>query len=395
MTADHSRLLPPSGANSWAYCSGSAIIAATVPNDETEASRKGQAEHWVGAQVLRAFKGEIEGPLTCDGYVGQVCPENGFLITPGMAEGAQVYVDEVLQVCQQHGGLRALLVEHRVHAPQIHEDNWGTSDTILPLLEKGLVYMWDAKFGHRDNRAKENYQLIDYMAGVVNELNLNGYDEQQITVVFRIVQPYCYNSDGPVNEWCCRLSDLRAYWNILQRQAAAITSGDTTFTTGEHCRDCNAVGRCSAARKASYRMFDYVNQPYAIDAMTGPELATEREALASALTVAKARLEAIDDDLVHRISQGEAGTGLVLEVGQGRQVWAVPVPQTLALAKQFGVDANKPGTLTPTQTTALVPKEMRAAFKAMLLKFTSRPSGKTKLVPASESSVAGAFRNTN
>ena len=389
--SDHAPLLPPSGAPQWGNCSGSAIAQASVPDVETEANRIGTATHWAAAVALEVWKHPVtDGASVWTDCVGKAAP-NGVVIDRDMADGAQVYVDDVLAVAQKHGGLRALMIEHKVHAPQIHAENWGTLDCAMWLPDDGLLYIWDAKFGHRNNRARENLQLINYAAGLVNELQIDGHAEQHITVVFRIVQPFSYHGDGPVNEWRCLLSDLRPYWNQLHAAATEVYA-NPTMSSGVWCRDCPAVGRCATARAAGYNLIDYTSQPYDIDTMTGAELATERAILTTGLAAVRARLDAIEADLHHRIAGGAADTGLVIQSTRGRVKWSIPTAQAVAFGVAFGVDISKPGAMTPTQAEKAAPTELRPAFKEALAAVTERPAGGTKLVDASESSVGAAFK---
>ena len=383
-------ILAPSSADQWVHCSGSVMANASAPSRETEASRKGTATHWVVSEVLTAWKTPNASVQTCDAMVGKTAP-NGYVVTPSMATGAQVMVDDVLQVCQIHGALQSMLVEHRVHMPSVHPENWGTLDCAIPLLDKGLIFIWDYKNGHRQHYAKDKYQLINYVAGLVNELKIDGDRDQQVTVVMRIVQPFCYKADGPVDEWVVKLSDLRAHFNKLHAAAhEALTA--PTFTSGLHCRDCAAVHRCSTAKRYMYSLIDYVNEPYDIVSMNALELATERDVLTDGRAVLSARLDAIEDDLKYRVSQGDTTSGLVLQAAQGRLDWCVPVAQVTMFAKQFGVDVSKPAVLTPTQAKAAAPKEIRAGFEQALKSITHRPSGGLKLTNADDTIGARAFK---
>lgn len=382
-------VLAPSSAPQWGNCSGSVAAQANAPNLETEDSRRGTAVHHLGAIVLTNIKlgGSPHMPYE---YVGHGAP-NGVVIDDEMAEGANVYVDDVFAVALQYSALHRLLVEHRVHMPQIHEQNWGTLDCALPLLEHNLIYIWDYKNGHRENRAKHNLQLIDYVAGLITELGIDGVQDQSIRIVFRIVQPFCYKADGPIDEWSCMLSDLRPYFNQLRAMAhEALTN--PKLSTGAWCRDCKAVKSCSAARRANYNFIDYANEPYEMDSMSGADLATERLILKGGLAVAKARLEAIDDDLKARIADGAVDTGLALQTSRGNLDWSIPPDQAIALAGQFGTDIAKLAAKTPTQAKAAVPRDLRAQFAQVLATVTRRESGGLKLVEAGDTIGARAFK---
>jgi hypothetical protein len=301
-----------------------------------------------------------------------------------------VIVADVLSVAQEHGALQSIMIEHRVHMPQIHPDNWGTLDACIWFAEGGVLYVWDYKHGHRETRAESNWQLIDYTAGLVNELGINGLADQHTQVRIRIVQPFCYSAPNDIDEWSVMLSDLRPYFNQLHAKAhEAMTA--PTMTSGKHCRDCPAVGTCAVSRKGRYAYIDYVNEPYEMDVMDDASLAVERGILQDGLAAAKARLEAIDDELAHRIGNGSTGSGLSLETKPGRLKWLVPIPQAIALAAQFGVDASVPAVLTPTQTRDKLPAALRPAFKVATENMTGKPAGSLKLINAGDTIAARAF----
>lgn len=389
MSGQHATLAP-SSAPQWGNCSGSMLANMNAPDLDSEESLKGEAVHWVGEDCLRKWKDPDGGAHSCFEWVGSKAP-NGVVIDEEMAEGAQVFVDDVLSVAQEHGALRNMLIEHRVAMPQIHALNWGTLDCCIPVMDKGLIYLWDYKNGHRENRAKGNLQLINYTAGMINDLNIDGKADQHIRVILRIVQPFCYKTQGPVDEWSFMLSDLRPYFNQLHAKAhEAMTN--PTMSTGEWCRDCAAIRTCSAARRANYNLIDYVNEPYEMDAMDGATLAVERKILMCGLVSAKARLEAIEDDLHHRITGGAIDTGLALQSKSGNLAWSIPPEQAIALASQFQGDIAKNAVLTPTQAKSRVPSELRGQFEQVLKTVTRRPSGGLKLIDADDTIGARAFK---
>lgn len=371
-----------------------------MPDSEDAQTREGTAAHWVMAEMLNALKNPYAGqnePLCCASFIGEQAP-NGVLIDGKMAEGAQVIVDDIVETVlalskKTHRDLWPdLLVEHRVNMPRIHEANWGTLDVALYVPDIRYLFIWDYKHGHRECRAGGNWQLTDYIAGLVEKYQISGQLDIHTTVVAKIVQPFCYQARSDVNTWTVNLSHLRGAFNILQAKAAEALSPEPTLSTGKHCRDCKAVGKCAAARRMGYNYIDMVGEPYAMDRMDGADLTAERLILQEGLTVAKARLEAIEDELQHRIGQGDTSSGLSLETSAGRLKWTVPVAQAVALAQQFGVDASSPGVLTPTQTKAKAPKEIRPYLEQVMSGVTERPAGALKLIDAADSMGARAFK---
>ena len=380
--------LAPSSAPQWGRCSGSMLAQADIPNPDTEQTREGTAAHWVMAEVLEAAKRGEDTHAAA--FIGKTAP-NGVIIDDKMAEGAQVMCDDVLSVCERLNCLDRLLIEYRVSMQRIHPQNWGTLDAAVYLPERRTLFIWDYKHGHRDCQPKDNLQLVDYMAGLVEKYEIDGATDQITTFVARIVQPFCYYADGPVKEWSAKLSDLRAHWNILADKAAEAFS-NPKLTTGSHCRDCRAVGKCAATRKARYNFIELVNEPYEMDAMSGPDLRIERQILQDGVAVAKARLEAIEDELQHRVTQGDTTTGLTVQSKPGRLEWSCEPAKARALCAQFGVDISKDVVLTPTQSKSAAPKEVRPLLEQVMADYTRRPAGSLKLVEAENSIGARAFK---
>lgn len=381
--------LAPSSAEQWGHCAGSVRAQVPFPDLASEQSREGTAAHWVVSEALQAFK--TGGETSCSAYEGRQDPD-GTVIDEKMVEGAQIMVDSVLATCRRWGLRGDLRVEQRVRMPMIHPNaNWGTLDASLYVPEHNALYIWDYKHGHRDCSAENNLQMANYLAGLVDLYQIDGILDQQITVVARIVQPFSYHAAGPVKDWLFKLSDLRPVWNNLQAKAYEALSDSPRLTTGRWCRDCKAVGVCSAARTAGYSFVDVVNAPYEMDAMRGSDLAVERSILQDGLAVAKARLEAIEDELTHRLQKGETDSQLALETSRGREQWTIPPKQVLMLCGQLGIDASKEATKTPRQTRDAAPKEVKPMLEAVMASVTRRPAGKIKLVPASGSKAARAF----
>lgn len=379
--------LPPSGAPAWGICSGSIMANMGAPDIETPQKREGTAGHWVFSESLLTYTTPGASPVPCAQFVGKIAP-NGVVIDQRMADGAEQIVRDILRVANEFGALQSVLNEHIVHMPHIHQDNWGTLDCAIPLQQMNRVYLWDYKAGHRECNARGNLQLVDYSEGLAAEIPWINHDTQ---FHFRIVQPFSHKATGVIDEWVVTGAELAPLLRQLRARANEAYA-NPTMTAGKHCRDCHAIGRCSTAKRAGYSLFDYVNEPYAIDTMSGADLAVERILLQDGFALIKARLQAIDDDLEHRISNGAKDTGLSLGSKPGAPQWIVPVEQAIAFAAQFNTDISKPGTMTPTQAKSAVPSEMRLMFEQVLSTVTQRAAGSLKLIPAGDTVAARAFK---
>ena len=389
--SDHA-YLAPSSAPIWGFCSGSVTAQMSAGNPDSQESRNGTAAHWVGSECLKAWQAEaLDGP-TCDEWLGRVDPD-GTVIDDKMVEGAQIYVNEVLRTAQGHAMIGDLWIEQRVGMSTIHPENWGTLDACLPVLNENVIYLWDYKHGHREVDALGNLQMIDYLVGVMEKLGIDGHQEQRVDFVIRIVQPFAYSAKGAVTEWRGKLSELRAYVNQLISKAQEAFE-NPLFTGGAHCRDCTALGKCSTGRRWLYAWADYVNEPYSIDDMSAYDLAAERKLLKGMITVAKARLDAVEEDLTYRVKQGKGeDANLALATTEGRLTWIkeIPVDQIIAVCKQFDVDGQKDAAITPTQAIAKCNSETRDIFKEVLKTFAKRPVG-LALIPVEESITSLAFK---
>jgi hypothetical protein len=369
----------PSAAPIWGECSGAVAELNNELNVESAASRDGTAAHWVGSELLKIFKAFGDRP-PARSFIGNTCPENGVIIDEKMAEGAETYALEVIDYVQRFPG-GELLIEHPVHAPQIHEQCGGTLDCAYRL--PGRLVLFDYKHGFGAVAAR-SLQLVCYVAGLINYYQIDGQQDQQIEADLRIVQPFCYHNDGVTQQWSGMLSDLRGDINKLHH-AAHFADQRPVLSSGSHCRYCPALWRCKAARTGLANMFTHVESPPDMDRMDGESLAVERAALEAALKLGKARLEAVEDVLTERVKRGDADVPLSLSSVPGRLKWTADYDDVMGLGVMCGVDLRKKELITPTQAVALIKDE------DVIASMSARPHS-LKLVDKSNSLGAKAFK---
>ena len=403
MSGQHAPLAP-SSAPQWGNCSASIPLGYQIPDVEHPRTRGGTASHWVAADALEKYRDEALAVAVCSDYVGTTAP-NGVVIDDEMAEGAQIFVDHCLSIVQRHGHTSRMLIEHRVKMPTIHPQNWGTLD--FSLVEFGeewvdhgtphasrakivTIHLSDYKFGHREVKARGNLQMIDYLEGLIEEYEIDGYEDQRVRFVISIVHPFAYHADGPVDTWEGTLAELRAYFNQLHQKAHEVFT-NPQCTTGPWCRDCKAIVRCEAARQADYSLIDYIDRPMALDNMTSSELGTEYLMLERGAETLNARREALQEQIRYKVSQGDTGSGLSLAGSFGRLGWKAPAAVVVSLCRQFGFDGSKPGAITPTQAVAKVDPELKPHFEKAIKNLTEKPARGTKLIKRADSPTAAAF----
>lgn len=355
MTA-HSAYAPSSAAR-WVECPASINMARRFPQlgGDSDAAAEGVAAHWVCAKML-------EGAVV---DAGQTAP-NGEEITEEMLEGADAYCDDIRGTL---GDVRPM-VEQVVSCPSIHEDCWGTPDAYYAAPR--MVYVWDYKFGHRAVDPYRNWQLTAYASGILDGMDVTGLDDQRTRVVFRIVQPRSYHRDGPVREWSCLASDLRAAINRLHVAAHDL---DGAFHVGPECEFCPGRHACSALQYSAMGGADFAAQDAPPVELAPEHAALELRLLQQAAARIQARVTGLSEQVLALIRAGASVPGYRAEAGSGRERWDKPVPEVLALGGMMGVDLAKPAAaITPGQARkAGIPAEVVAAY-------ASRPAGAAKLV---------------
>ena len=329
--------------------------------DSTEAA-EGDAAHWTIAEWSAGRRP----------HVGQIAP-NGVPVTEEMLEGAELWEDHV--GTPQH-------VEERLPPSElIDPDMWGTPDgwsyRPIPVPDTnvvgGVITLADYKFGHRFVDVYKNWQLLSYAKLIVDGLKLDGLQEQHTRIVFKIVQPRSYHVEGPVREWSCMASDLRAEWNQIKSTIMLAKTDQAQCWVGPECRDCSARAFCPTLQRSTLAALDEAGRPTPM-ALPPPALGLELRLIGRAIERLKARESGLKEEALSKIRTGTSVPGFMTEAGKGRETWKVPVEQIEALGEVMGVAVTKKAPLTPKQ-----------AIKAGLTKelvdsFSFTPTGELKLV---------------
>ena len=389
----HARLAP-SSAPIWGHCSGSVQASLGRVDTVNERTIQGTAAHWVMEQCAKNWRSStIESALFCADWVGKVDPD-GTVITREIAEGAQYILDDMLKAVNQFGGYSHLLVEQRVVMTRIHPtDNEGTVDLALYYPQwnngQGLLIMWDYKHGHSLVRAKDNLQLVDYVAGLYEAFAIPAHTQVRL----RIVQPFAYAAWGPVDEHIYgAMSDLFPLFGQLSTKAhEAMTN--PKLTAGKHCRYCPARVNCSAAREYGYLWGSICEMPYDMDDMGTDDMARESDILAGVMSVVKARKEAIDDALKAALSAGKPCSVKCYESVEGRRAWVEGQEQAaIAAFQSIGLDVRNKQPVTPQQAIGLLPKsDPKRSTAEAIQRSMSTVKMSIKLIDRDDSLVARAF----
>lgn len=372
-------IIAPSSAHIWGPddgCTGYVEMVQQFPEpEETVEAAEGTATHEIGSRlIMNQSTGNIANKAS--DFVGKTA-SNGVIFTDEMYESARVYSDDVGDIMRSAAvfGGPCFGNEHHVKAPKIHELSHGTIDQFIFDRGKGHLYLWDLKHGHGIVEAFENWQLINYTAGIVDQFEINGLDDQHITVHMRIVQPRAFHRDGEIREWVINLSDLRAYFNTLSTNAGIALSDNAVCRSGSHCKHCNARHGCEAALRAGMSLYEVSTDPTPIT-LSGAALGLQLQIIKRAKKQLEYLESGFDEQVKNLIRSGVDVPGWMVENGYGREKWAKPVDEVIAFGDMMGQNLRKPDdAITPVQARKL------GIDDAVIKAYSITPSTGLKIVP--------------
>lgn len=215
MATAHAKNRAPSAAKRWLSCPKSALISPMYPNDETDASLKG--DYWHELMETRILFGAL--------------PDN---VDPDAAEAMEVlaeYVDKRIQELGGRGKVK-VLVERQLDIPETGE--FGTGDIIL--ISDTWIEIIDEKSGYVPVHIKMNPQLLTYLLGAIAEFG------ERKKYRLTIHQPNYDHIDGPIRSFDPTPDDIE--W--LRREIKYSMDNENEVKAGKHCKEtyCDHRGAC-------------------------------------------------------------------------------------------------------------------------------------------------------
>lgn len=366
-------LLAPSSASTWVDCPGFAVMAAMIDEPDTQVQLDGRAAHWVAEGYLTDYQ---SGDSVLEVEEGLLDPD-GHMIDRDMIQAAKMYVDEIASVVPD-GRWSELRVECRVDT-FIHEECYGTPDAVWYDQMTSTLYIWDFKYGHGDVDAFENWQMLCYYDGTMNELMLQDMDLQ---VEFCVVQPRCYSPRGPVKTWSVPAVELRPYIDRLTSAAIAAMDPAAHTVSGNQCRHCEARFVCESNRQQALAGVSYLNTATPVE-LTDEAASRELATLRNAIKDLKYREEAIAAEVESRITSGKKIPGFVREAIKGNRKFNAATETLQMLGEGIGVSLIKdPEPVTPAEAERRLKKKglPNEAIAATLDGLVDRPSSGSRVV---------------
>lgn len=379
-------ILPPSSADMWVHCDGWVTMSQSFPEvDDTEAARQGTAAHEVAAQFIESFaRGGTYNPKSGD------VTSNGVTIDDEMLDACELYAEDVRSVMMKtrvFGG-PYLGIEQSLTMPDIHGMSFGTSDCFIYDCENKTMYVWDFKFGFDPVEVFENWQLVNYSAGVLNWLRertpLITESNLDMKIIFRIAQPRSFHRDGPIREWATTLGDLWGMYDQLSVAASANISGGGPTSSGAHCKYCPARHGCQSAMTAGARLFEVASQALPLD-ISNDAMATQLTIVKRAVKHLESIEKALEQQVEHVVRSGKNVPGFRVAEKQGRTSWAVPAEEVHALGDMLGIDLRKLDSVTPRQAVKL------GIDEAVIMAYSHKTTTGVEVIPDSGSKARHIF----
>lgn len=328
----------------------------------------------------------------------------GTIITAEMVEAAEMFVDEVVERIGSDA-LEYAHVEERVTMHNlVHPVNEGTPDVwsiaggnVMRTIPSAEIEVLDFKYGHRFVDAYENWQGIDYTAGVLERNGahgggsgiLAGVDWNAIKVRITIVQPRCYGHGEQVRHWEVTAEQLRPYFAQLKERAYQSMGPGAPTIVGPECRDCKGRHACVSLLRAVEGCMETAGLAVPIE-LPSEAQAVELRYLHRAADLLKSRITGLEAEAMANIRKGVAVPGFTLKQGEGRLAWTKPAADVFALGDMFALDLRKePDAITPTQ--AIKAGKAVGLTEELVLSFAARPKGETKLVEVDSDAARKVF----
>jgi len=345
-------IIAPSSAHIWGApggCRGWPLMAQLFPEQEDgPESMEGTASHEIGATLV-GFAARAQFPKAVEFVDSQAT--NGVIIDQDMFDGAKLYADDVAGVMQSAATFTPS-VEQRVHASRIHAEAWGTPDCWVYDKKRGVLYVYDYKYGHEIVEAFENWQLLVYLCGILELLDIDGRQDQHLQVEFRIVQPRAYHAKGPIRTWRFFASDARGYFNTLHASAHEALSPGAKTRSGSHCKHCTARHACEAALTGGMGLYEAAARPVPMN-LDALSLGVQQNIVTRAIKQLEYLKSGYEAEIEARVRNGEPVPYWRTEQGVGRETWSRPADQVIRLGSMLGHDLRRPDPITPKQAIAL------------------------------------------
>ena len=355
--------LRPSSADIWSNCAAQPALLERLarPNQTSDEAMEGTCAAWLADEMIR------HGLVDAKDMVGEVCPENNWIVDHEMARHIQKYVDMI----RERGG--DIFTERKV---KLNEHIQGTCDT-FSVLTGDTLYVDDLKYGY-GIVSPHTKQLVAYGGAIIRELR----DCFQPTYIqLGVYQPRALHHDGIYRTRKLTVAEFNEEVDRLIRAGGRCQDADAFAKPGKHCKHCPVADSCSALGFEIYDIYSMVLGK----AMRNPtiqELADEKTFLVRAAAMLKGRINATDAEMNARMDNGKNIPGWTRKSSKGNRRWKV---SSNTVKFMTGMDPTSGAMVTPAALERL------GADPDIVKTLVEQPTTKAKLVPFTAEDVARKF----
>lgn len=368
-------VIAPSSLAMTVACPASVKLQASLPPlPETEEEAEGTAAHWVALSYAAGNRYPVGTEFNLNGRVWTIDEE--------MEYGALMYVEAI------GGPHSSLRLEDPVTIPRIHPTLcWGTPDAwryipdyYIANLDRivKLLRVADYKYGHRFIEVYDNYQLVAYVAGIMERLQLDDNDED-LWLELILVQPRNYHRDGPVRRWLIHASEIRALVNIAYNAAQEALGDTPRAITSEHCRDCRARVNCRTYQTQSMSLVDFSSSAELVQ-LSSEAIGHELALVEDAIKRLEGRKTGLAMHAETHLRQGHRVANYHMEPGESRLIYKddVTAEEIIGMGELFGVNLRKQETLKNQLLTPNQAKQ-KGIDEKIIAQYAYRPPAGMKL----------------
>ena len=378
----HARL-SPSGSGRWSECTASVMFiedhAAELPPSGGVHADEGTDAHEQGKNLLKSLTAKFA--------------------SPEMERCVKAYVNFVVSKYRDNA---RVLIEERV--PLFYDVKaHGTVDAAIVSPE--LVEICDLKYGAGVSvEAVGNKQLAIYAMSLIAEQSKITPMQPDAIVRMHIFQPRDRNNPEPVRTWELSFRELYDFCKEhIESAVVAINSGQVQFKANpeKQCRFCPAKGICKAFASYGLEALPETVQVLAAEPVLPDANTLTREQRIRVIRARKALeqwLEAVEDQEVSALMNGEDPAGYKLVEGKTNRQWA-DEDAALGLLRRFiPLDELRPPAklVSPAQAEKLLAgQKMTKRFATRWNSLITKPEGKPSLVPETDKRPALSFNKTS
>lgn len=362
-------VLRPSNAPRWMNCAGAPTLVSYLPeeikNKDDSAAEEGTAAHWVALQIFKNLKPKVGDKAF-----------NGWEIDQDMLDHIENYVEIVDSIIKKE-----LFVECTIPMPFLN--NEGTPDVYSIDHTNKIVHVIDLKYGFNAVEPENNWQLICYAYGIMQHKKLQEYSAH-----FHIYQPRAPHIRGHLRDCKYDVRELDTLFGQLLNGAKLALSNIPFLKTGSHCKYCEAINLCPAAKEATDMAIEIVRElnVYNLNAEEADFALIQIE---DALETLKIRRTGLESEIMDSLKKGRQSSLWELDRVKPREKWKYGMDGAIiAIGKLLGKELTREvKALTPAQCRKLKIDE------DIINKYSVTPLGELKLVKANLNEAKKLFGN--